>query len=1218
MLKRELIHPETHVKVTLWMARNYVQIDDPTKQHGSHFGPMSQIYSPQSEPESAFHDQVRLYLDQGYQETEASKSRRVLQVRNGDQPSKYWIIELSGELCETHYGKFPNYGYWIGSGTKKDIDCDTSEQARDTYTQLIVKKLKEGYSEYYRRENEYTALTDAALAAPPRPAKVKAPAKPVTSVLATSATDGAGTQRYEFSEGDSNKFWEIALQGRSYNVTFGRIGTAGQVQTKEFASEAEAKKSFDKLVAEKVKKGYQLVSAPASAEPAATPAPRAASTPVKKEKQPAAEPAAVIAKSNVILDVLREIDLHPWEIAAVRYRKQGVVERGEPREFNLKQCCQQLGEIQTEQYGWQWRWDQLDLPVAMTREEAHFWLAVILDTPTRQSPKQVAKDYRQRAFNGTFDFDTIAGRLGKRGHYGVDPVIMLPMGILFELDQLVGMILAPPDHSHVPAHQVPHDFRADVCEGLALYVAPFIEESDLDAVRDRLRKNWKPAAPPANHYLSFDATCYLAAALGMHDEVEEVLSLLPDDHYQQNKMGWGDHYQRPQSLCFGLGSSEAVARELRRLQLKLRRPRWIRRFLACTECSSLDIVYDSIVAETNKEEAGKLLDELAIVHAPEAAEWMLDLKLNSKAPAVARDWLNKYVGCAITGLVETAGGRGKLADAAVQYLREAKAIGHGELIAAAVATLPDNDVKSKVVRDVLEHREKSFAPFDEVTTPQWYRDAELDTVAPPRTTLPSWALPAVLPPIVVGEHRLNDSQVEAVLKLMTKARLSDPPALLKAIRANASRTSLDAFAWKLFESWLQDGANSKDKWAMLAIGFLGGDHCVLKLTPLLKIWPGESQHQRAVAGLECLRAVGSDTALMQLNGIANKLKFQGLKNKAREFMGQIAHEKGLTPAELEDRIVPDLDLDARGSREFDFGTRKFKFALSADLKPMIRDEDGKLKKDLPKPGKTDDAALAADAQAQWRLLKKQLAEAVKVQVPRLEQAMVTGRRWNAELFDAFIVRHPLMVNFARTLLWGTYDSEGRLTTTFRVTEEQDLATVDDEACSLPADARVGLVHPAHLDAQLAAKWGEVFSDYEIAPCFQQLGRKVYRLEPNEVGEKTIERFNGVKINPMILVGMLDRMGWARGIPEDGGAFHEHSKAFYGANVTAFLTYEEGIIIGYMDGSEDQKLTGCFFVKGIYTPRIYPKHENILPLGEVDAVVVSEVLRDLFAIQSKGT
>src|SRR4051812_36575731 len=66
--------------------------------------------------------------------------------------------------------------------------------------------------------------------------------------------------RYEFSEGRSNKFWQIELSGASFTTTFGRIGAAGQSSTKTFESAAKAKLEYDKLVAEKVKKGYTLVA----------------------------------------------------------------------------------------------------------------------------------------------------------------------------------------------------------------------------------------------------------------------------------------------------------------------------------------------------------------------------------------------------------------------------------------------------------------------------------------------------------------------------------------------------------------------------------------------------------------------------------------------------------------------------------------------------------------------------------------------------------------------------------------------------------------------------------------------------------------------------------------------------------------------------------------------------------------------------------------------
>ncbi|QJW96557.1 WGR domain-containing protein [Frigoriglobus tundricola] len=61
---------------------------------------------------------------------------------------------------------------------------------------------------------------------------------------------------FQFSDAKSHKFWNIDVQGTSFTVTYGKIGTTGQTQTKTFASDAAAQAEADKLVKEKTKKGY--------------------------------------------------------------------------------------------------------------------------------------------------------------------------------------------------------------------------------------------------------------------------------------------------------------------------------------------------------------------------------------------------------------------------------------------------------------------------------------------------------------------------------------------------------------------------------------------------------------------------------------------------------------------------------------------------------------------------------------------------------------------------------------------------------------------------------------------------------------------------------------------------------------------------------------------------------------------------------------------------
>jgi predicted DNA-binding WGR domain protein len=89
---------------------------------------------------------------------------------------------------------------------------------------------------------------------------VRKPGKVESKNLVGSApkvTPLAGEPRYfEFTSGASKKFWEISTEGKSFTVRFGRIGTSGQAQTKSFPSETQAKREAERLVAEKVSKGY--------------------------------------------------------------------------------------------------------------------------------------------------------------------------------------------------------------------------------------------------------------------------------------------------------------------------------------------------------------------------------------------------------------------------------------------------------------------------------------------------------------------------------------------------------------------------------------------------------------------------------------------------------------------------------------------------------------------------------------------------------------------------------------------------------------------------------------------------------------------------------------------------------------------------------------------------------------------------------------------------
>ena len=127
--------------------------------------------------------------------------------------------------------------------------------------------------------------------------------------------------RYEFSEGTSNKFWEIKLSGTSFTTTYGKIGTSGQTTLKEFKSAADAKKEHDKLIAEKIKKGYVLAGDGGRSSRAQT---------VDEDAEDGDQPAAAAADKRHP-DLEKAILADPYDPLGYTVYADWLQEQGDPR-----------------------------------------------------------------------------------------------------------------------------------------------------------------------------------------------------------------------------------------------------------------------------------------------------------------------------------------------------------------------------------------------------------------------------------------------------------------------------------------------------------------------------------------------------------------------------------------------------------------------------------------------------------------------------------------------------------------------------------------------------------------------------------------------------------------------------------------------------------------------------------------------------------------------
>lgn len=63
-------------------------------------------------------------------------------------------------------------------------------------------------------------------------------------------------RRFIYQDAKSDKFWDIDFEGTTQTVVYGKTGTAGREAVKEFATPEECTKESEKLILQKLKKGY--------------------------------------------------------------------------------------------------------------------------------------------------------------------------------------------------------------------------------------------------------------------------------------------------------------------------------------------------------------------------------------------------------------------------------------------------------------------------------------------------------------------------------------------------------------------------------------------------------------------------------------------------------------------------------------------------------------------------------------------------------------------------------------------------------------------------------------------------------------------------------------------------------------------------------------------------------------------------------------------------
>ena len=452
-------------------------------------------------------------------------------------------------------------------------------------------------------------------------------------------------------------------------------------------------------------------------------------------------------------------------------------------------------------------------------------------------------------------------------------------------------------------------------------------------------------------------------------------------------------------------------------------------------------------------------------------------------------------------------------------------------------------------------------------------------------------LEALTPPIIARTKQPLPIDAFEQLLLMLKLSTEDKPipALAEVLPAFTSE-SLTHLADELWHDYIENRVaggysayfpeennpriygifNTKNKWFMNASSWLADETLADKVWRFMKNYESDSHVRSSILhSFKVLAALAStypdskrgDAALKMLIKLSNKAR-STLRAHAQSALEGYAKRLDLSMEALAERLLPDFDLNTRGTKVVDYhpsatDSRKLTISLTPELTFTYQDETGKTYKTAPKARVTDDVAAVNEFLHQHKEEKKEL-RAISTDLPKtLEKMMISQRTVSLADFMRYYVHHPVMTVFAQQLLWQiqlTDQAEANNQHPFRVSASLELLDSEDSALNDKNlnNALVSLVHPMHLSATDIQQWAEIFSDYEIIQPFEQLSRPLYYLTDAEKTTNKIQRFDEVRFARGSLMGLTSATkGW-EGFSHGRGDYHGFSKNMNGHHLAIHL------------------------------------------------------------------
>ncbi|WP_406074966.1 DUF4132 domain-containing protein [Streptomyces virginiae] len=378
----------------------------------------------------------------------------------------------------------------------------------------------------------------------------------------------------------------------------------------------------------------------------------------------------------------------------------------------------------------------------------------------------------------------------------------------------------------------------------------------------------------------------------------------------------------------------------------------------------------------------------------------------------------------------------------------------------------------------------------------------------------------------------------------------------------------------------------------------------------------------ANAAVNSLARTEGDAALAELARLGTRVTYKRTAKLIDAALETRAAVLGLSREEIEELAVPAHGLSEVGQAEFRVGEATALLEVHGTRAVVRwRNAAGKELRSVP-------AAVRRDHAEELKELKatvKDITASLTAQAERLDGQFLARRRWAYGQWRARYLDHPLVGTLARRLIWtvdGTavVHADGQLRTLTGAPLDQDTA-----------QATVELWHPVGREPAEVVAWRNLLERYAVTQPFKQAHREVYLLTDAERNTGTYSnRFAAHVLRQHQFHSLAAARGWrnrlrlcvddsappaTRELPRWGlraeywieGDGEEHGVDTTGSG--SYLRLRTDQVRFYpIDAPHNEAST----YRGAYTMRRGDGQDPVdpLPLTEIPALVLSEVLRDV--------